>query len=401
MPHLKSSPMRRRAALLVAVVLAAALAVPVAAHAATVPISTLIVSSTYQYKAAPFTMSGRVSKAYHGKRLTLEIRKPGRTWWTVISQPLIKTDGRWSYKYTPKLGGKFFIRARYAAPSAGMSRTATLAVKNGPGVRYQLTLASTTSFRDAGLWEAMRPLFARDCPEYAVKAAFLGTGASIALGGSGDADVLLVHSPVLEVPFMSGRVSGALTPYKGATRFKVMYNDYVLVGPKNNPAGILDADTPVVAFGKIASTNSIFISRNDNSGTNTKEKEIWASIGNPQTGQSWYKATGTMGMAQALSAADQQAGYTLADRGTWLNCSVTLKTVTNLKIVDEGSSVYKNQYSVIEVTRRTTAVPYTRNPEGAQDFRRWIMSAQAKSAINAYGVDTFGFPLFRANPGYW
>jgi tungstate transport system substrate-binding protein len=324
-------------------------------------------------------------------------RKPGRTFWTPVKSVTIGLTGRWSWKYTPKLGGKFYIRARYGTTAAGLSRTATLTVRKGPGVTYQIALASTTSTRDSGLFEALKPMFLAACPEYSLKATFVGSGAAIALGGSGDADVLLTHSPAAEVNFMNGLVGSPLAavPHHGVRRYKVMYNDYVLVGPTANPAGILITDSAQSAFEKIANTDSVFWSRNDASGTNSKEKEIWALLGNPQLGQSWYKASGTMGMAQALAAANDAStgGYTLSDRATWLNAN-SLGMVKALKIVSENdpSGRYNNQYAVIEVSE-------PRNWEGARDFSLWIRSAQGQAVIRDYGLDTYGKSLFIPNAG--
>ncbi len=315
----RKATVMRLMALAVAVSVVAALVAPSVALAAT-PRSTIALSTSYQYKAARFRISGYVGPRYVGKTIRVEIRKPGRTWWTQTHITKINKYGRWAVYYTPKLGGKFFVRARFGSP-ATLSRTATLIVRNGPGVRYSVLLASTTSTRDSGLFERLGPFFRQMCPEYAIKATFVGSGAAIALGGTGDADVLLTHSPKAEADFMRGIVAGKPSLYRGASRYKVMYNDFILVGPKANPAGITLSESAQSAFGKVASTSSTFWSRNDNSGTNTKEKEIWALLGNPQIGQPWYKASGTMGMAQALAAANNASseGYTLADRATWLN----------------------------------------------------------------------------------
>jgi tungstate transport system substrate-binding protein len=390
MRHSKQMPFLRRLALITAgAAMLAAVVVPAVAVAA-VPHSTLI-TPLYLSTARTFTVSGRIAASTHGKKIRIEIRKPGRTFWTLVGQATISSAGRWSFKYFPKLGGTFYIRSRYTIAKAGLSRTARLIVRKGPGVKYTLTLASTTSTRDSGLFEALRPTFLHSCPEYALKATFVGSGAAIALGGSGDADVLLTHSPAAEVDFMKGIVAGKASAYKGLTRFKVMYNKFILVGPTANPAGILQSDSAQVAFGKIASTGSIFWSRNDNSGTNAKEKEIWALLGNPQVGQSWYRASGTMGMAQALQAASDGGGYTLADNATWLNWN-NMQTVKHLAELNQGDSRYFNQYSVIEVAK-------ARNWEGAQDFRRWIESAAGQAVIRGYGIDTFGKGLFTPNAG--
>jgi tungstate transport system substrate-binding protein len=391
MRHMKGSPFIRRATLLVAAVAMAALvALPAVALAAT-PHSTLLTSSRYMVKARPFTISGRISTSVRGKKLSIEIRKPGRTFWTTVGQITIPSTGRWKLTYTPKLGGKFFIRARYGGTS-GLSRTATLSVKYGPGVKTTILLASTTSTRDSGLMDLLKPAFLAACPEYGLKGTYVGSGAAMVLGGNGDADVLLVHSPAAELDFMRGIVSGKAYPHSGLTRHAVMYNDFVLVGPSSNPANILSTDSAATAFQKIATTGSKFISRNDKSGTNAKELEIWKSIGNPQSGQSWYTLSGAgTGMAIALSNAAQTGSYTLADKATWLNVH-NLGTVPSLNVVNQGDSVLFNQYSVIDVRG-------ARNWEGAQDFSLWIRSAQAQALIRTYGEETVGQRLFFPNAG--
>jgi len=375
--------------------LAISLIVPAAAMAAT-PVPTIVLGTTYQPIAKALTVSGYVGPAYKNQIVRIEIKKPGRSYWAPISTRGIAANGRYTYQYTPKLAGKFYIRARFGTTAPRYSRTASFVVKQGPGVKTQILLASTTSTKDSGLFERIGPAFLAACPEYTLKATFVGSGAAIALGGTGDADVLLTHSPAAERNFMNGLVGtpAVASAYRGLTRYKVMYNDYVLVGPKTNPAGISTTETAVSAFGKIASNGSVFWSRNDNSGTNSKEKEIWALLTNPQTGQTWYKASGTMGMAQALSAANDATtgGYTIADRATWLNATA-LGTVPNLKVVNEGDAKYFNQYSVIEVKN-------ARNVEGAQDFSLWMRSPQAQELIRTFGEYTYpGQVMFTPNQG--
>ena len=390
MRHTQGMPLMRRATLIIAgAIMAAALVTPAFASALMKP--TIRTSSLYQPVAKSFTISGRVSSSLHGKHILVRVRKPGRTFWTTVGSYTISKTGRYSMSYFPKLGGKFYVRAVYSAKS--YSRIASLTVKRGPGKKYVLRLSSTTSTQDSGLFEALLPQFEAQMPEYDLQPIFVGSGAAIANGGTGAADVLLTHSPAAELDFMKGIVAGAASAHKGLTRYKVMYNHFVLVGPKSNPAGITLTESAQSAFAKIASTGSTFYSRNDNSGTNAKEKEIWAALGNPQTGKSWYKATGTMGMAQALAAANDGStgGYTLADNATWLMAS-RLKTVSNLQIINEGDSAYFNQYSVIEVKG-------ARNAEGAQDFRRWIMTAAVQKVIREYGVDWYGVSLFIPNAG--
>lgn len=395
MRHVKEMPLMRRISIIAAgVAMMAVFALPTMASALTP--STLYVNyRTYAYVSSyktPLSMTGRISPSKAGKHMAIEIRKPGRTFWTKVGTAHINQYGRWSFKYTVKLKGTFYIRARYSTSSV-VSLTRKAYVARGPGVKYQILLASTTSTQDSGLYEALKPLFQSNCPEYTLKATFVGSGAAIALGGTGDADVLLTHSPAAEIDFMRGVVAGAPSLHRGLTRYKVMYNHFLLVGPKSNPAGIAIGDTAQVAFQKIADTGSTFWSRNDNSGTNAKEKEIWALLGNPQTGKSWYKASGTMGMAQALAAANDGStgGYTLSDNATWLMSS-RLKTVGNLAVANQGDSRYFNQYSVIEVKG-------ARNWEGAQDFRRWIMTSAVQKVIREYGVDWYGTALFTPNAG--
>ncbi len=403
MRHRKGLPGTRRIALAAfAVTIACALVAPALASAATVR-STLVLGTTYQLKAKGVVISGRMPSRLKGKKIGVEIRKPGRTHWDQVIVKYVQKDGTWRTTYTPKLGGKFYIRARYLAGNT-LSRTATLTVKKGPGVKTQILLASTTSTKDSGLFERIGPAFLAACPEYTLKATFVGSGAAIALGGSGDADALLTHSPAAEVKFMNGYVASGTTwtpsPYRGLRRYKVMYNDYILVGPTANPAGVVNSTasgSTNAAFQAIATAGSTFWSRNDGSGTNSKEKAIWAAIGNPQTGQPWYKASGTMGMAQALATANDAgtSGYTLADRATWLNAK-SLGIVPNLKIVEEkdSSGVLFNQYAVIEVKG-------ARNKEGAQDFANWITSsAEGQKLIETYGEYTYpGEVMFVPNAG--
>lgn len=370
-----------------------ALAVPGIA-AATTPAPTCNLSTYYQPKAAQFRVYGGMGKAYAGKSIRILVRKPGRSYWSVLCYRKLNTSGNYQFYYTPKLAGKFLVTVRYGTGTV-QSRIRTLTVVKGPGVKYQILLASTTSTRDSGLFELLGPAFLADCPEYTIKATWVGSGAAIQLGRTGDADVLLTHSPAAERSFMDPTTATTAAPYTGKSRYKVMYNDFVLVGPKNNPAGITTTDTALAAFQKIVSTQSTFWSRNDASGTNAKEKEIWALLGNPQVGQSWYKASGTMGMAQALSAANDGStgGYTLSDRATWLYCSKTLGTVGNLQLINEGDSRYFNQYSVIEVKG-------ARNWDGAMDFSQWIRSPKAQELIRTYGNYTYpGQTMFVPNAG--
>lgn len=399
MRHIKGVPLMKRAALVVlGALILGAFAAPAMASALTPSTIRLTYKGRTLYRlgtAATFTISGRISTAVRGKRMTIEIRKPGRSFWTTVGTPTISRYGTWSMNYFPKLGGSFYIRARYASSSV-LSRLAILPVNRGPGRKYVVLLASTTSTQDSGLFDALMPLLHAQMPEYDLQATFVGSGAAIALGGTGDADVLLTHSPAAELDFMKGIVAGQPSAFRGLTRYKVMYNFFMLVGPTANPAGLTMTESAKSAFQKIADSKSLFISRHDNSGTNAKELSIWASLSptNPQTGASWYLASGTMGMADALAAANNQAAYTLCDSSTWyyLDHFKAYKAIKLLNTGDPADSTYRNQYSVIEVR-------LAKNAEGAQDFRRWIMSPQVQSAIANYGVVTLKQRLFTADAG--
>lgn len=388
-----------------AMVAVAAMVMAPAAAIAAVPKPTIALSTTYQTKAAELKVSGFLGKKYAGRPLTIQIKKPGRTYWDTVTanDVAVRSTGFYRGYTTPMLAGTFYVRARYTnSKGSAYSRTVSLRVKSGPGVKYEIVLQSTTSTRDSGLIEALLPAFLHACPEYTLKGVFVGSGAAIANSRKGDGDVLLSHSPAAEVTFMDPSTATTATPYTGKTRFKVMYNDYVLVGPTANAAGITTDQPAVDAFEAIADHSSNFWSRNDNSGTNAKEKEIWAlcTPANPQietasplTYKSWYMASGTMGMAQALSAANNGGGYTLSDRGTWMNAK-SLGMVNGLKIVNQGDSRYFNQYSVIEING-------ARNWQGGQDFSRWIRSGEAQEIIRTYGISTYGQALFVPNQGTW
>jgi tungstate transport system substrate-binding protein len=419
MRHTGGTPrIRYTAMIVVALTLMASLVVPAVAMAVTTPRSTLRTSTRLMAKAKRFTISGRVPSRYKGKYMTIEIRKPGRTYWDKVGTAKISRTGRWSYGYTPKLGGKFYIRARYMT-GGKLSRTARLTVRRGPGKRTTILLASTTSTRDSGLMELLKPTFLMDCPEYAIKDTYVGSGAAINLGAAGNADVLLTHSPAAEVNFMNGFAGTPLKPSvrRGLRRYKVMYNHYLLVGPTGNPAGVALGGSAKSAFELIQSSGSDFWSRNDASGTNAKELEIWKSLNIiVKPAPSWYKSSGTMGMAQALGTINGAGGYTLADEATWLNwrnlqadkkygtapSTYTLPDpdtggLTNIKdiniqVVNAGDPTYFNQYSVIEVKG-------AKNVEGAQDFSNWIRTPKAQALIRGFGTSTYGKALFVPNAG--
>jgi tungstate transport system substrate-binding protein len=244
--------------------------------------------------------------------------------------------------------------------------------------KTELILASTTSTQDSGLFEVLTPAFEAAYP-YTVKVIAVGSGEAIEMGRTGDADVLLVHSPAAEKTFMEEGF--------GVERKAVMYNDFIIVGPTDDPAGISGMTDAAEAFAAIAEAEASFYSRGDDSGTNTKELAIWEKAGITPEGD-WYVITG-QGMGDTLTITDQEGGYTLSDRATYL----TKKDSLALEILAEGDTILFNQYHVITVKDAV-------NAQGAADFMAWITSDSVQQDLIApFGVEEFGMPLFVPNAG--
>lgn len=250
----------------------------------------------------------------------------------------------------------------------------------GPSAERSLILATTTSTQDSGLLDELLPAFTRDTG-WQVKTVAVGSGQALELGRRGEADVLLVHSPAAETAFMADGDAGA--------RRLVMHNDFVLVGPPDDPAGVRGLPA-AAAMARIASTRSVFVSRGDDSGTEAKEKALWARAGVTPDGD-WYRSTG-QGMGATLRVADEQAGYTLADRATYLAQRTSLQSA----VLVEGDSGLLNVYHVIELTRRNGDRV---QPDGAAAFAGWIVSGPAQWLIAGFGRDRFGQSLFTADAG--
>ncbi|HQI01525.1 MAG TPA: substrate-binding domain-containing protein, partial [Deltaproteobacteria bacterium] len=198
-----------------------------------------------------------------------------------------------------------------------------------------LILATTTSTQDTGLLDTLIPIFEKKTG-YFVKTIAVGSGQAMAMGSKGEADVLLVHSPAAEKKFMEEG--------NGLNRKLVMHNDFIIVGPPNDPAGIKGMKSAADALKQIASKGALFVSRGDNSGTHAKEKDIWKKAGINPEGQKFYQQTG-LGMGQTLNVAAEKNGYTLTDRGTYLS----LRKALGLDILVEGDKSLLNIYHVIEV----------------------------------------------------
>jgi tungstate transport system substrate-binding protein len=253
-----------------------------------------------------------------------------------------------------------------------------------PEESAKLVLATTTSTQDSGLLDYLLPDF-QDEYNIQVEVIAVGTGQAIALGEDGNADVLLVHARALEDAFMDAG--------HGVRREDVMYNDFVIVGPPSDPAGIQGMKKATRAFEEIAKAEAPFVSRGDDSGTHTKEKSIWAEAGIEPAGD-WYISAG-QGMGAVLTMADEQQAYTLSDRATYL--ARTLEG-TDLVILVEGDPILFNPYGVIAVNPDKS--PQINNAL-ANQFIDWLISLPTQEKIAEFGVAEFGAPLFTPDSAAW
>jgi tungstate transport system substrate-binding protein len=241
--------------------------------------------------------------------------------------------------------------------------------------KKELILASTTSTADSGLFDVMLPEFEK-ISGYKVKLIAVGTGEAIEMGQKGDADVLMVHSRKAEDQFMDEGY--------GSVRKDVMHNDFVIVGPAEDPAQV-KGKSAAEALKAIADSASLFISRADKSGTHNKEMSIWEKAGVTPEGE-WYMETG-QGMGATLTITQDKQAYTLTDRGTWL----AMADDFSLEILVEGDSSLFNPYGVIAVNPEK--FPDVNN-EGALAFIEYVTGEKGQALIKDFGVDKYGTPLF-------
>ena len=262
-----------------------------------------------------------------------------------------------------------------AQPAAG-------AVTPAPHDARRLILATTTSTQDSGLLDYILPDFEQKF-NVKVDVVAVGTGQALQLGASGDADVVLVHARSQEDAFVAAG--------DGTTRYDVMYNDFVIVGPPADPAGIKGVTSAVEALKKIAGAKATFVSRGDNSGTHTKEKAIWqaASI-TPEGG--WYISAG-QGMGEVLTMADEMGAYTLSDRAT---CAARQAQGLKLVILIEGDPILLNPYGVIPVN---PARHPNVNAQMGQAFADWITSLDTQTLIASYKIN--GQQVFTPDSEAW
>lgn len=247
-----------------------------------------------------------------------------------------------------------------------------------------LILATTTSTENSGLLGFILPEFEK---EYNVKidVVAVGTGQALQLGKDGNADVLLVHARAQEDEFMAAG--------DGSRREDVMYNDFVILGPADDPAGIMGITEALKAFEMIANAQSPFVSRGDDSGTHVKEKAIWAAAGIEPAGD-WYISAG-QGMGAVLTMADEQQAYTLSDRATYL--ARTLEG-TDLVILVEGDPILFNPYGAIAVNPNKGEHI---KADLATTFIDWLVSLPTQELISQFGVAEFGSPLFTPDSAAW
>ena len=248
----------------------------------------------------------------------------------------------------------------------------------------RLILATTTSTDNSGLLDYILPDFETRFHAN-VEVIAVGTGQALKLGEDGNCDVVLVHARAKEDRFVADGF--------GVNRKDVMYNDFVIVGPSDDPAGIEGLTDAAESFGRIAAAQATFVSRGDDSGTHTKELAVWKKAGITPAGE-WYVSAG-QGMGAVLTMADEQRAYTLTDRGTYL--ARTLEGI-DLSILVEGDPILFNPYGVIAVNPEKHP---TANYALAMQFIGWLTSVDTQEKIGEFGQDKFGQPLFVPDSEEW
>jgi tungstate transport system substrate-binding protein len=246
----------------------------------------------------------------------------------------------------------------------------------GQAADKELILATTTSTENSGLLDVLLPSF-EEKYQIKVKVIAVGTGAAIRIAKDGNADLILVHARSLEDEFIEEGY--------GTERYQVMHNDFVIVGPAEDIAGIKGEKDVLIALKEIAFSKANFVSRGDNSGTHVKEMNLWQMVGIEPQG-SWYIESGS-GMASTLRIANEKRAYTLTDRGTYLN----IKKELDLLVLCQGDEILFNSYGVIPVSpQKYSWVKY----DLAMKFIEYITGEEGQEIIRQYGVAKFGEPLF-------
>ncbi len=245
-----------------------------------------------------------------------------------------------------------------------------------------LILATTTSTQDSGLLDVLVPLFQQKTG-YKVKTVAVGSGAAMAMGQRGEADVLLVHAPDSEVKFIQDGY--------GINRKLVMHNNFLIVGPAADQANIKGTASAVDVLKKIAAAKAVFLSRGDNSGTNQLELKLWKAAGIDPSKETWYQQTG-QGMGATLSVASEKDAYTISDDATSLATQKNL----SLTILVQGDKILLNIYHVIQVN--PDKWPKV-NAAGAKAFSDFMVAPDTQETIGKFGVDKYGRTLFTPDAG--
>ncbi|KXF89125.1 substrate-binding domain-containing protein [Phaeobacter inhibens] len=244
----------------------------------------------------------------------------------------------------------------------------------------EMKLAVTTSFHNSGLAEVLLPEIKADLG-LEVQLLVVGTGQAIRLGEAGDVDAILVHSKKAEEAFLAGG--------NGTHRREIMYNDFVFVGPKADPAGVAEAGSAAEALQKVAASEAAFVSRGDDSGTHKKELSLWAAADlSPDGFGGWYNAVGA-GMGAALNTASGMGGYIMSDRASWLNFA----NKGDLALLYAGDPVLFNQYAYLPVNAEKH--PHVKTDLVA-DLEAWLVSDKAKELINSYQINGEALFVFNA-----
>ena len=258
-----------------------------------------------------------------------------------------------------------------------------VAAQEGAEEKGRLMMATTTSTADTGLLDYLAPLFLEDTG-WELQWDAVGTGEALKMGENGDVDIVLVHAKASEEEFVENGF--------GVERFPVMYNDFIVVGPKEPIAATDDIEA---VFTQITEEQLPFVSRGDDSGTDKKEKKIWAALELDPTSNEQYVESG-QGMGATLTMADEMQAYCLTDRGTFLKLKKDADVSLELEIVCEGAKDLLNQYGVIAVNPEK--YPEVNN-EAANAFIEWICSDEVQELIGEFGVEEYGQALFTPNAG--
>jgi tungstate transport system substrate-binding protein len=250
---------------------------------------------------------------------------------------------------------------------------AVAACAGGDTAPAPILVATTTSVEDSGLLDVLVPAFEAENPGWTIQYMAVGSGQALELGRRGDVDAIIAHSPADEQAFMDAG--------HGEDRHAVMHNEFIVVGPPSDPAGIRGSADAAAAFGAIAGAVAAFVSRGDDSGTHRRERSVWDAAGIDPSGE-WYIEAG-VGMGDALRIASERGAYLLTDIATFLYARDRLE----LEILSRGDDRLLNRYSVIRVANAAQA-------EGARVLAEWLTDEQAQSLIADFGVDRVGQALF-------